>query len=121
MYENNDISEVTINNLSETIIDEESQLEQEEKGKIGKENKLAVCCASSCLCFSAILIFCIAIGYIVWLGFAIKAISNTSNKDIKDKCSESDLWPLMLVIIIISGVSILCSLNQNDKNLRLVK
>ena len=115
MNANNDISEVVINNLSETIFDEESQMKQK-KEKLGKENKLTICCASSCLCFVAILIFCIAIGYIVWLGFAIKAISNTSNKDIKNKCGESDLWPLMLVIIIVSGTSILTSLNQNGKN-----
>ena len=112
---NNDASEVVINNLSENIIDEESQLKQEKIEKLEEKNKLAICCASSCLCFSIIALVCVAIGYIAWLVFAIKAISNTSNGDIKDKCSKSDLWPLMLVIIIVSGCSILSSLNQNNK------
>ena len=116
MNANNDTSDVVINNLSDIIFDEESQTKQKKTEKLGIENKLEICCASSFLCFVVIMTFCIAIGYIVWLGFAIKAISNTSNKDIKNKCSESDIWPLMLVIIIVSGASILTSLNRNGKN-----
>ena len=78
---------------------------------------------ASCLCLSgACLINILAIGmvlaYITWMVFAIKAISNTSNADIKDICKNSDMWVLMLLIIIISGCSVLSSINRNEENTR---
>ena len=57
----------------------------------------------------------IVLGYLTWMGFAIKALNNTSNSDIKDKCKKSDIWILMLVIIIISGVTLLSNLNKQKE------
>ena len=49
-------------------------------------------------------------GYITWLVFAIKALTNISNDNIKDKCGSSDLWPLLLTIVVYNGASILTQL-----------
>ena len=55
------------------------------------------------------------LGYIVWLIFAIKALNNTSNEDIKDTCKKSDIWVTMLVIVVISGCTMISSLTNGKK------
>lgn len=80
-----------------------------------RKNKFGVCLTSSCMCFSMILCICIILGYIIWLIYAIKALNNTSNEDIKDKCKKSDIWVTMLVIVVISGCTILSTLIKGKK------
>lgn len=81
-----------------------------------RKNKFGLCLSSSCMCFTIILCICIILGYIVWLIFAIKALNNTSNEDIKDICKKSDIWVTMLVIVVISGCTIISSLTNSKKN-----
>ena len=98
--------------------DEESQMKidiNQIKLDDNKNDIAKMCCASCCGCGGIVLLFSIALGYITWLVFAIKAISNTSNQDIKDICNKSDIWPLALTIIIVSGCTMLTSILSSKK------
>ena len=66
--------------------------------------------------FIALLITLVG-GWITWAILSIIALSNTSNDEIKDKCSESNLWILLLVSVIfgfINNLTINIKDNEND-------
>ena len=110
---NNGINEIAYANNSDTN-DIEFQF-QSIQPKKQRKNKFGLCLSSSCMCFTMIILICIMLGYIVWLIFAIKALNNTSNEDIKDTCKKSDIWVTMLVIVVISGCTMISSLTNGKK------
>ena len=81
----------------------------------GKKNNMLKCLTTSGICFILVLVVGVVLGYFTWMVFAIKALNNTSNSDIKDKCKKSDIWILMLVIIIISGGTLLSNLTKQKE------
>tara|TARA_B100000963_G_C22562900_1_gene642296 strand:- start:311 stop:913 length:603 start_codon:yes stop_codon:yes gene_type:complete len=74
------------------------------------------CIGYFCIGMCLILLISIVTGFITWLGFSINALSNTSNSDIKDKCEKSNIWALMIIIIITSIMHILSLLFYKNKN-----
>lgn len=107
--------QTTRNTLTFDDFNKESRIDINEIELDNKNDIAKVCCASCCGCGGIVVLFSIAIGYITWLVFAIKAISNTSNQDIKDICNKSDMWPLTLTIIIVSGCTMLTSILSSKK------
>ena len=80
------------------------------------ENIFVKRCGCFCISITVVLTILFVFAYIAWLIFSIKALTNTSNREIKDKCEKSDIWALMLTLIIVSGIYILSAIINNDKN-----
>ena len=95
-------------NLRHTISDIHFQQSNDEKED--KCMELLACCGCCGSAFGVMVLVGIVGGYLTWLGFAIKALTNVSNNDIKDKCDSSDLWALLLTIVIYNGLSLLTKL-----------
>ena len=104
------------NTQNQNMFDEEAQNGTKNSKINNAKNKFEYYCGCFGMCIGVVLLIFIAMGYIVWLIFAIKAISNTSNRDIKNECKNSDLWPLMMTIIVVSSCSILGLLLNNNKD-----
>lgn len=72
-------------------------------------------------CFGAfslmVLMILVLCGWIVWAIFSIIALSKTSNSDIQDKCPDSNLWILLLILVIIGFVTNIITniANNNSK------
>lgn len=84
-----------------------------------KEDKcmnLYACCGCLGCVLGVIILLGICGGSITWLVFAIKALTNISNEYIKDKCGSSDLWPLLLTIVIYTGASVLTQLMSSKSS-----
>ena len=74
-----------------------------------------ICCNFSCIGLTGLTILAIILGCIIWVIFAIKALVNNTNSDIKDKCPKSDIWAVLLTNVIIFGINLLASLINNKK------
>lgn len=79
-----------------------------------ENEELCMNICACCTCMGGVLGILILVGivggYLTWIVFAIKALTNLSNDDIKDKCGGSDLWTLLLTIVIYNGLSVLTQL-----------
>lgn len=74
-------------------------------------------CSYLCIGIAGISLLGIVGLYLTWIVLSIKALTNISNDDIKDKCNESDMWSLLLTIVVYNGITlIMISLNPNTDN-----
>ena len=107
---------VNNNEKSESLInDEESQNIPTNKKYENKNNNFEKICTNCCIGFTAVSLILFVVAYFTWLFFAIKYLANTSNGDIKDKCEKSDLWVLLLVIVIVGGITLLTGFNNQSE------
>ena len=79
-------------------------------------DKVINCFNCCCIGVSTITLLAVVFGCIVWVIFGIKALNHTSNREIKDKCKNSDLWIILLVNVVIFGVNLLVGLINNNNN-----
>lgn len=60
----------------------------------------------------------VSLGFIMsigcWFIFSIIALCNTTNREIEDKCSNSNLWNLLLVLVLYTAVNSIISLQQTN-------
>jgi|TARA_Y100000992_G_scaffold302551_2_gene277248 hypothetical protein len=63
-------------------------------------NELCITLVTLCGCLLIIIIICLLIGLLVWDGFAIKAMIETTNKDVKNICEKSNLWSYVGVLML---------------------
>lgn len=82
-----------------------------------EKNDKSISIKSTCclLCSTAFIVVCIVCAYVVWAVFSIKALVHTSNEEITDKCSKSDIWICLLVIVIISALQVFTN-NTSSEN-----
>ena len=104
----NDFHSIVDTNLRHTIDDAEFQKHNDESED--KCMALFTCCGCCGTALGVAVLLGIATGYVTWLIFAIINLTNVSNEDIKDKCESSNLWPLLLTIVIYNGASLLIKL-----------
>ena len=109
----NEFHSIVNTNIRNTIGDIEFQQKDDEDDTC---MNICGCCTFMCSGFGILVLLGVCVGYLVWIGFSIKALTNVSNEDIKDKCEKSDLWPLLLTIVIYNGLSILVQLMTPTSN-----
>ena len=84
-----DFHSIVDTNIRHTISD--IQFRQQEDENESKCMTLFACCGCCGSVLGVAVLMGIVCGYLTWIGFAIKALTNVSNDDIKDKCGSSDL------------------------------
>ena len=84
---------------------------------IEKNEKSNLECCVTCFggCGFILLMLGIVVGWITWAIFSVTALVNTSNDEIKDKCSDSNLWILLLLTVIIGFINLLTSNVKSNK------
>ena len=88
---------------------------EKENDEINCCDKLILCSNFCCIGLTGITLFAIIMGSIVWVIFAIKALINNTNSDIKDKCPKSDIWGILLTNVIVFGINLLSTMINNKK------
>ena len=75
-------------------------------------HNLCIYCITTFMC---IFILSYIGALLTWLIFAIIVLNNSSNSDFNNKCDESNLWIILLVWVIITGISLFIGPNQYRK------
>ena len=73
---------------------------------------------AACSCLMIVFAGACAVALVIWLVFAIMAVSNVTNAEVKDVCGGSSLWPCVVTWIVIVGLSLLTSKSaaKEDRN-----
>jgi uncharacterized integral membrane protein len=73
---------------------------------------------AACTCLLVVFAGACAVALVIWLVFAIMAVSNVSNAEVKDVCGGSSLWPCVVTWITVIGLSLLSSKSaaKEDRN-----
>ena len=102
VFNSNHLSQIIFQDLSKQIDSIEEKKEKDEK------------CDNIIYCT----LVAVSLGFIMsigcWFIFSIIALCNTTNKDIEDKCSNSNLWNVLLVLVLYTAVNSIISLQQTN-------
>ena len=102
VFNSNHLSEIVFQDLSKQI---DSVLD---------ENKTHKKCDNIIYYSLIILSFSYIVSICCWLAFSILVLCNTTNKEIQDKCSDSNLWNLLLILVLYTTINIISSLQKNN-------
>ena len=103
VFNSNHLSEFVFQDLSKQI---DSVLDENKKRDEKYDNIIYYSLIT--LSFSYIVSIC------CWLAFSILVLCNTTNKEIQDKCSDSNLWVLLLILVLYTIINIITSLQKNN-------
>ena len=81
-----------------------------------KNEKCLMCAQYFTGCVGTIIIAGIILGWIVWSIFSIIALSSKSINDYKEKCSNSNIWVLLLILVIVGNIGIFTKKKKDDES-----
>jgi cation transport ATPase len=102
VFNSNHLSQIVFQDLSKQIDSIQEKKEEDEK-------------CDNIIYYTLVTV---SLGFIMsigcWFIFSIIALCNTTNREIEDKCSNSNLWNLLLVLVLYTAVNSIISLQQNN-------
>lgn len=85
---------------------------QNEKNE--KNENCLLCAQYFTGCVGSIIIAGIILGWVVWSIFSIIALSSKSIDHYKEKCSNSNIWVLLLILVIVGNIGIFTNKKKDD-------